>query len=130
MMSTDRSAPTPDTVLVSRHAAERYRRRVRPGLDLDAARAELERLRATSEISTVAPGWLHAAEPAVRYLLLGEDIVLPVVPQGGGWIATTCVTQPVTPTRRTAKTVRRVSLGASRRARRRTRFYADAAGRR
>jgi hypothetical protein len=108
---------------VSVHAAEQYRDRVKPGLDPDAARAELERLREISVISTVAPEWLHAAKPAPDYLLLGTDVVLPVLPHGDGWIATTCVTQQtLTPTRRAAKSARRLSLGASRRARRRTRL--------
>ena len=122
MVSSDRSGVTAQTVLVSRHAAERYRDRVRPGFEVDAARAELERLREAGEISTVAPAWLNAANPAPHYLLLGKDVVLPVLAQGDGWVATTCVTQrTVTPTRRAAKSVRRASLGASRRARRRTR---------
>jgi hypothetical protein len=123
MMSSDRSGPTAQTVLVSKHAAEQYRDRVRPGLEVDAARAELERLREAGEMSTVAPEWLNAANPALHYLLLGEDVVLPILAQGDGWVATTCVTRrTVTPTRQTAKSARRRSLGASRRARRRTRF--------
>lgn len=122
-MSSDRRRPSAQTVLVSRHAADQYRDRVRPGLDIDAARAELERLRDTGEISSVAPEWLNAANPAPHYLLLGKDVVLPVLPQGDGWIATTCVTQPtVTPTRRAAKSARKASLASGRRARRRTRF--------
>ena len=123
MVSSDRSGPSAQTVLVSRHAADQYRDRVRPGLDIDAARAELERLRDTGEVSSVAPEWLNAANPAPHYLLLGKDVVLPVLPQGDGWIATTCVIQPtVTPTRRAAKSARKASLASSRRARRRTRF--------
>ena len=123
MATSDQRAPTAETVLVSAHAAELYCHRVRPGLDRDAAHAELERLRATGEISTVAPAWLHAAKPAPHYLLLGDDVALPVLPrQEGGWIATTCVTQQtLTPTRRAAKSARKLSLRASRRARRRTR---------
>jgi hypothetical protein len=122
-MSSDRRRPTAQTVLVSRHAADRYRDRVRPGLDVDAGRAELERLRGTGEISSVAHGWLNGANPAPQYLLLGKDVVLRVLPQGDGWIATTCVTQPtVTPTRRASKSAGKASLASSRRARRRTRF--------
>ena len=122
-MSSDGAGPTAKTVLMSRHAADQYRDRVRPGLDVDAARAELERLRDTGEVSSVAPEWLNAANPAPHYLLLGKDVVLPVLPQGDGWIATTCVARPtVTPARRAAKSARKASLASSRRARRRTRF--------
>ena len=123
MMSSDRTGPTAQTVVMSRHAADQYRDRVRPGLDIDAARAELERLRDTGEVSSVAPEWLNAANPAPHYLLLGKDVVLPVLPQGDGWVATTCVARPsVTPARRAAKSARRASLASGRRARRRARF--------
>ena len=123
MSISDRSGPAPETVLVSSHAAARYRDRVRPALDLDAAQAELERLRATSEISTVTPTWVHAAKHAPYYMLLGEGVVLPVLRQGAGWIATTCLSQgTLTPTRRRAKSARKKSLSSRRRARRRTRW--------
>jgi hypothetical protein len=122
-MSSESHAPTPQTVLVSRHAAEQYRYRVRPGLDRDAARVELERLRGAGEISTVAPEWLNAAKQAAHDLLLGDAVALPIARQREGWIATTCVTRrTLTPTRRVAKSARKMSLGAGRRARRRTRF--------
>lgn len=115
--------PTAETVLVSGHAAEQYQQRVKPGLDLDAARGELERLRAVGEISVRAPGWLNAAKPAPYYLLIGDAVVLPVLPQGEGWVATTCVTQrTLTPTRRDAKAAHKASLGARKRAARRARF--------
>jgi hypothetical protein len=121
--SAMRSIPAPSTqrVALSAHAVEQYRQRVRPGLDQDGARTELEGLRETGQISTGSPAWLTAAKPAPYYLLLGDDVVLPVVSHGDGWIATTCVAQrTLSPTRRAAKSARRRSLGASRRARRRT----------
>ena len=114
--------PTPDTVALSAHAVEQYQQRVKPGLDLDAARGELERLRPLGEISAVAPDWVNAARPAPYYLLLGDAIVLPVAPQADGWVATNCVTQrTLTPARRSAKSARKASLAARKRAQRRTR---------
>jgi len=114
--------PTPDTVALSAHATWQYQQRVKPGLDHDAARDELERLRPLGEISTLAPDWVKAARPASYYLLLGDAIVLPLAPQAAGWIATTCVTQrTLTPTRRTAKSARKASLAARKRAQRRVR---------
>ena len=115
-------APIAETVTVSAHAAERYRHRVKPGLDLHAARGELERLRAMGEISAREPAWLDAANPAPYYLLIGDAIVLPLLPQAGGWVATTCVTQrTLTPTRREAQSAHTASLAARKRAQRRTR---------
>ena len=109
--------------MLSAHAAEQYQHRVKPGLDLDAARAELKQLQLVGQISTRAPGWVNAAKPAPYYLLLGDAIVLPLAPQAQGWVATTCITQlTLTPTRRSAKSARKASLGSGRRARRRARF--------
>jgi hypothetical protein len=109
-------------VAVSAHAVEQYRDRVKPGLDSDAARAELEQLCALGLIRTEAPGWVNPARPAAYYLLLGDEIVLPLAPQADAWVATTCVAQrTLTPTRRAAKSARKASLAARKRALRRTR---------
>ena len=108
--------------MVSAHAAEQYRHRVKPGLDPDTARGELERLRLVGKITAEEPGWVNARKPAPYYLLLGDAIVLPVMPQGERWVATTCVTQrTLTPTRRVAKSARKTSLGSRKRAERRAR---------
>ena len=121
-MGSDSLSPTTQTVLISVHAVEQYRHRVRPGLDQNAARTELERLCATGESSDVAPVWLEPAKRAPYYLLLGDDVALPLFAQWDRWIATALVAQgTLTPTRRAEKSTRsRRSLGASRRARRRT----------
>ena len=114
-------APNPEQVTVSGHAVEQYRDRVRPGLDPDGARGELEQLCTLGRIQTQAPGWVNPARPAAYYLLLGDQIVLPLAPQAA-WVATTCVTQrTLTPTRRAAKSARKASLAARKRAQRRTR---------
>ena len=115
-------SPNPEQVTVSAHAVEQYRDRVKPGLDSDAARTELEQLCALGLIQTEAPGWVNPARPAAYYLLLGDQIVLPLAPQADAWVATTCVAQrTLTPTRRAAKSARKASLAARKRALRRTR---------
>jgi hypothetical protein len=116
-------APTAEKVTLSAHAVEQYQQRVKPGLDRVAARFELEHLRLVGEIASQPPAWVNAARPALYYLLLGDDVVLPLAPQGDGWVATTCVTQlTFTPTRRGAKSARKSSLNARKRAQRRARF--------
>jgi len=116
------SPPSAKQVAVSAHAVEQYRDRVKPGLDSDAARTELEQLCALGLIQTEAPGWVNPARPAAYYLLLGDQIVLPLAPQADTWVATTCVAQrTLTPTRRAAKSARKASLAARKRALRRTR---------
>jgi hypothetical protein len=115
--------PLPETVVLSEHAVEQYHQRLKPGLEPGAAGAELDRLRLQGRVSAEAPCWLHAARPAWYYLLLGDAIVLPLAPQADGWIATTCVTQcTLTPIRRSAKSARKASLRARKRAQHRTRF--------
>jgi hypothetical protein len=114
--------PTRDTVLVSGHAVEQYRHRVKPALDLDAAGAELNRLVALGEITRVEPRWLHAAKPAPFYLVVGDALALPLQPQAGGWIATTCVAKTtITPTRRAQRAAYKKSKQSAKRAARRTR---------
>jgi hypothetical protein len=109
-------------VIVSAHAVEQYRDRVKPGLDPDAARAELEQLCTLGLIQTEAPAWVNPAKRATNYLLLGDQIVLPLAPQADAWVATTCVAQrTLTPTRRAAKSARKASLAARKRAQRRIR---------
>jgi hypothetical protein len=76
---------------LSAHAAEQYRHPVKPGLDLEAARAELEQLRLVGEITSIEPAWLNAAKPAPHYLLITDALALPLVPQNGRWIATTWI---------------------------------------
>ena len=116
------SSPDPKQVTVSAHAVRQYRDRVKPGLDSGAARAELEQLCALGLITPEAPAWVNPARPAAYYLLLGDQIVLPLAPQTDAWVATTCVAQrTLTPTRRAAKSARKASLAARKRALRRTR---------
>jgi hypothetical protein len=108
-------------VRLSAHAAKQYRHRVKPGLDLEAARAELEQLLLVGEITSIEPAWLNAAKPAPHYLLITDALALPLVPQNAAWIATTCLANStLTPTRRATKSARRQSLASRKRARRRT----------
>ena len=116
------SLPAAAAVRISDHAVEQYQQRIKPGLDLDAAQAELEQLRAVAQINASAPGWVNAVRQAPCYLLIGDAIVLPVLPDRDGWVATTClIDRTITPARRRAKTARKASLESARRAQRRAR---------
>jgi hypothetical protein len=113
-----------ESVRISQHAVQRYRERIKPGLDEAGARVELERLRAVGTVVREPPRWLHAADRAPCYLLLGDDVALPLLRVAdGGWIASTCVPKStLTVNRREAKTARRRSLGSRGRAQRRAPF--------
>ena len=123
MSDPSHPAPTVGNVQVSAHAAEQYQQRVKPALDLEAARAELEQLVPVAEITATEPGWMHAADPAPFYLVISNALALPLVPQDGGWIATTCVAAGTyTPVRRAQRGAYKASQAAAKRAKRRTRF--------
>ena len=116
------SLPAAEAVRISDHAVEQYQQRIKPGFDLDAAQAELEQLRAVAQIAASAPGWVNAVRQAPCYLLIGDAIVLPVLRDRNGWVATTClIDRTITPARRQAKTARKASLGSAKRAQRRAR---------
>ena len=107
---------------LSAHAVEQYQQRVKPALELDAARGELERLVSGAQITAVEPIWVHAANPSAFYLLIGDAVALPLVAQDGGWVATTCVAAgSYTPVRRAQRAAYKASRAAAKRAKRRTR---------
>jgi len=110
-------APTLQEIRLSAHATEQYRHRVKPNVDLAAARAELEQLRLVGEITAIEPRWLNAAKPAPHYLVVSDALALPLLRHDGGWIATICVSN----TTRAAKSARKRSLASRSRARRRAR---------
>jgi hypothetical protein len=57
----------------SRHAVERFLLRGRPGLDYETARAELEQMWLTGEITCDPPSWLaDARHDADSYLMLAD----------------------------------------------------------
>jgi hypothetical protein len=114
--------PAAEAVRISDHAVEQYQQRIKPGFDLDAAQAELEQLRTVAQIAASAPEWVNAVRQAPCYLLIADAIVLPVLPDRHGWVATTClINRTITPARRQAKTARKASLGSAKRAQRRAR---------
>ena len=81
---TPPTRPIPQEVRISAHAAEQYRSRVKPALDVDAARAELEQLRLVGELTAVEPAWANAAKPAPFYLVVSDSVALPLARQRHG----------------------------------------------
>jgi hypothetical protein len=71
----------------SERAIERFGANLRPSLDLDWVPVELSRLLATARVSRTAPEWYRPGSSVVRpadaYLVLGTDVVLPLVERGG-----------------------------------------------
>lgn len=79
-------------VALSAHAISRYRERVKPALDDQGARTELQQLLeiAEGEPSTRPPEWLAEGE-VEAYLPLTDQICLVVIGKTGGWRAVTCL---------------------------------------
>ena len=82
-------------MIVSDHAALRYRERVRPDLDKEGARAELLRLLDDAPLEARAPSWcLYRRLSSTRYAVLSEDVVVPVVGTERTLRAVTCIARP------------------------------------
>jgi hypothetical protein len=79
--------------LVSEHAVRQYRERVKPALDLDGARADLERvIGAGGEIASSPPRWLDSAHPEALFLVVGGSVALPVArSERGEPVAVSCL---------------------------------------
>lgn len=88
-------------LVVTTHAATRWASRVRGDdhLPRREAEADLMRCAQVAEIRAKAPAWLLVGEEEFndsRYLMLGDDIAIVVVPVGRSstsWAATTVVTR-------------------------------------
>lgn len=85
---------------VSRHAAERFVDRVRPGLLVNDGAQELARLSGTGSLQPQAPDWLRTEQRPAFYLLLTPDIAVPVdLASNGSYHARTVLTRPVAKSR-------------------------------
>lgn len=104
-------------VIVCEHAVRRYHERVRPGLDLTMAGRELRKLIHGARLHPDGPAWTTARPKTVAWILLGDDIALPLVNAGPGRLmAVTCLTRGgLSPETR----AHRNRLAAARRGRRR-----------
>ena len=85
-----------DGIALTHHCVERFHERFRPAVDQVAARRELEALIAHGEIAGEPPEWMARTmrQEAEAYLIVGEDLVLPLVSVGLGdvvAIAKTCI---------------------------------------
>lgn len=116
----DRAPPRHEDIDLSEHAVEQYRERIRPALDRATARVELARLVPSGQIGEEPPDWARSAGAKPYYLVIGDALALPLAPQHGRWVTTTCLVQTtLTPRRREERTRRKARRAAATRARRR-----------
>lgn len=85
-------APDP-TIRISTHAIDRYRERVRPGLDRKATKHEIEHLIQVGEVTKMPPEWCGGDRDTSdgAFLLIGNDLVLPLRGEGEELTAVTCL---------------------------------------
>lgn len=76
--------------VLSAHAIERYCERVKPALEVPQVIAELERLFAATEATSVCPGWAPAdGRHTDEWIVIADAIVFPVI----GPLIVTCLTR-------------------------------------
>jgi hypothetical protein len=115
--------PRLEEIDLTEHAVAQYRERVRPALELAGARAELAQLVLTGQILPQPPDWTRAGSPKPFYLVLGGSLALPLAPQAGRWVTTTClVNGTLTSRRRQERQQSKAARAAGKRARRRARW--------
>ena len=102
------------------HAVRRFIERLRPGIESEAAYSELCHLLASSRVVRQPPGWLatESAPPADRWLLIGDDLALPLRRNRAGELlaVTTLARGSISPTRRSSRNRARASQRAGKRA--------------
>ena len=117
------AVPPLDDIDLSGHAVAQFRERARPALELAAARTELERLVVNGEIVTEPPDWSRSAATKPYYLIIGDTFALPLAPQAGRWVTTTCLVKTtLTPRRREERAQHKARRASAKRAQRRARW--------
>lgn len=81
-----------ERVALSGHALDRYRDRVRPGLDRDQVERELREVLKFAEFVANPPSWTEARTGDAA-VMLANGIAFTLLPAGErSWVASTCVT--------------------------------------
>jgi hypothetical protein len=115
--------PQLDDIDLSEHAVEQYRERAKPALDPAAARAELARLVFNGEILTEPPEWTRSAGTKPYYLVIADALALPLAPQSGRWVTTTCLVKTtLTERRREERAQHKARRASAKRGQRRARW--------
>ncbi len=80
---------------VTDHAVMRYQERLRPGLDVFAAKRDLQRLIAAHGVIVERPDWYvparHRPSKATAWMMIGPDVLLPLMGTGSAFCVLTVV---------------------------------------
>jgi len=82
-------------ITITKHCAERWRDRFRPGLDLKEAEAELRLVIVHGVIVDCAPEWssLEPPDSHTSFMVIGNDLVLVLLERGRDLVAKTCISR-------------------------------------
>jgi hypothetical protein len=120
---TSAAHPQLNDIDLSEHAVEQYRERARPALDHAGARTDLTRLVPSGEILAQPPDWARSASTKPFYLVIADSLALPLAPQAGRWVTTTCLVKTtLTGRRRDERQQYKDRRASAKRAQRRARW--------
>jgi len=98
-------------VRLSRHCVDRFHARFRPAADAARAEAELRAMLPCADLVHEVPEWLEERRrSADAYLVIGDDLAMPLVPVSGGraYVAVTCLSRgTISPGERARRKARR-----------------------
>jgi hypothetical protein len=119
---TSGATPRLEDIELTEHAVEQYRERARPALDVAGARSDLARLVSSGDVVAEPPDWARSAGSKPFYLIIGDALALPLAPQAGRWVTTTCLVKTtLTPRRRDERQQYKARRASAKRAQRRAR---------
>jgi hypothetical protein len=82
---SNRAAIPPEQLRLSEQAVRRYRERVKPALDFDSARTDLEAvIGASGEIAPTTAGRLDPAHSEMLFVVFGASVAPPIARDDGG----------------------------------------------
>jgi hypothetical protein len=88
------------SIILTKHCLERYREYCHDVDDFDELRTQLRTRMRSARIEEAAPDWVVAKRLNHAYVLIGKNMVLPIVKDADKLIAVTCLHRRHNETRR------------------------------
>lgn len=79
------------SIILTKHCLERYREYCHDIDDLDKLRSQLRARMRSARMEASPPEWVVAKRLNHAYVLIGQNMVLPIVKDGEKMIAVTCL---------------------------------------
>lgn len=92
-------------VFASKHCMERYQEYCNDQEDPKALIGSLINHFRRGHVVTTPPDWVEAKRPNQKYLVVGENIVFPLVEEGQSYVALTCLHRQYSEKRKRTKLI-------------------------